>query len=173
LGVKLEELTPGSQVAGLAGDGPATIVQARWHGTDALTVTFRDEGGRVSEQVLFRDDEDRLETVAAGRPWSFDGDGELFRLASEARRIELAWLFDPFLAVQTSSLEPLPHQIDAVYEHMLPRQPLRFLLADDPGVGKTIMAGLLIKELQIRGDVERTITENAATLNFESHEFEG
>jgi SNF2 family DNA or RNA helicase len=155
--VKLEELTPGSQVAGLAGSRTATIVQARWHGTSALTVTFRDEGGRVSEQVLFRDDEVKLEKVAAGRAWSFDADGELFRVASEARRIELAWLFDPFLAVQTSNLEPLPHQIDAVYEHMLPRQPLRFLLADDPGAGKTIMAGLLIKELEIRGDVERCL----------------
>ena len=157
MGLKLEELAPGSQVVGLAGNGSVTIVQARWHGTGALTATFRDESGRVSEQVLFRDDEVRLEAVAAARPWSFDGDGELFRLASEARRIELAWLFDPFLAVQTSSLEPLPHQIDAVYEHMLPRQPLRFLLADDPGAGKTIMAGLLIKELQIRGDVERCL----------------
>ena len=142
---------------GLAGSGSATIVQARWHASSALTVTFRDEGGRVSEQVLFRGDEGRLEKLTAGRPWSFDADGELFRLASEARRIELAWMFDPFLAVQTSNLEPLPHQIDAVYEHMLPRQPLRFLLADDPGAGKTIMAGLLIKELEIRGDVERCL----------------
>ena len=132
-------------------------MQARWHASSALTVTFRDESGRVSEQVLFREDEDRLEKLSAGRPWSFDADGELFRLASEARRIELAWMFDPFLAVQTSNLEPLPHQIDAVYEHMLPRQPLRFLLADDPGAGKTIMAGLLIKELEIRGDVERCL----------------
>ena len=69
-------------------------------------------------------------------------DGGLFRLASEAQRISLAYLFDPFLAVQTSNLEPLPHQIEAVYGEMLPRQPLRFLLADDPGAGKTIMAGL-------------------------------
>jgi SNF2 family DNA or RNA helicase len=157
MGVTLEELTPGSQVKGLAGNGAATVVQARWHGLSALTVTFRDEGGRVAEQVLFRDDEAKLEKVAAGRAWSFDADGELFRLASEARRIELAWLFDPFLAVQTSNLEPLPHQIDGVYEHMLTRQPLRFLLADDPGAGKTIMAGLLIKELEIRGDVERCL----------------
>ena len=56
-----------------------------------------------------------------------------------------------FLAVQTSNLDPLPHQIDAVYSRMLPHQPLRFLLADDPGAGKTIMAGLYIKELMIRG----------------------
>jgi len=71
-----------------------------------------------------------------GRPWSFDGDGSLFRLVSEAHRIRLAHLFDPVLAVHTSVVEPLPHQITAVYESMLPRQPLRFLLADDPGAGQ-------------------------------------
>ncbi|WP_246584498.1 helicase-related protein [Thermus brevis] len=81
----------------------------------------------------------------------------MFRLVSEAHRIRLAYLFDPLLAVHTSLLEPLPHQITAVYEAMLPRQPLRFLLADDPGAGKTIMAGLLIKELLVRGDVQRCL----------------
>ena len=93
----------------------------------------------------------------AGRAWSMDADGNLFRLVSEAKRISLAYLFDPFLAVQTSNLDPLPHQIEAVYDKMLPRQPLRFLLADDPGAGKTIMAGLFCKELMIRGDVERCL----------------
>ena len=92
-----------------------------------------------------------------GRPWSFDGDGYLFRLVSEAHRIRLAHLFDPVLAVHTSVVDPLPHQITAVYESMLPRQPLRFLLADDPGAGKTIMAGLLIKELIARGDLQRCL----------------
>src|SRR6202030_1581859 len=67
----------------------------------------------------------------------------------------LAHLFHPYMAVHISPIEPLPHQITAVYGEMLPRQPLRFLLADDPGAGKTIMAGLLIKELLIRGDLER------------------
>jgi hypothetical protein len=84
--------------------------------------------------------------VEQGRPWSFDGDGALFRMVAEANRIRLAHLFDPVLAVHTSVVEPLPHQITAVYESMLPRQPLRFLLADDPGAGKTIMAGLLNKD---------------------------
>jgi len=88
-----------------------------------------------------RHDEARLEVVEQGRPWSFDGDGALFRLVAEADRIRLAHLFDPVLAVHTSLVEPLPHQITAVHEAMLPRQPLRFLLADDPGAGKTIMAG--------------------------------
>ena len=81
----------------------------------------------------------------------------MFRLVSEAKRISLGYLFDPYLAVTTALLEPLPHQITAVYEAMLPRQPLRFLLADDPGAGKTIMAGLLIKELLIRGDLKRCL----------------
>ena len=66
-------------------------------------------------------------------------------------------LFDPVLAVHTSLVEPLPHQVTAVYEAMLPRQPLRFLLADDPGAGKTIMAGLFIKELIARGDLKRCL----------------
>ena len=76
---------------------------------------------------------------------------------AEAHRIRLAYLFDPVLAVHTSIVEPLPHQITAVYGEMLLRQPLRFLLADDPGAGKTIMAGLLIKELIIRGDLQRCL----------------
>jgi SNF2 family DNA or RNA helicase len=87
--------------------------------------------------------------------WTFDGDGAMLRLVSEAHRIRLAYLFDPLLAVHTSLVDPVPHQITAVYETMLMRQPLRFLLADDPGAGKTIMAGLLIKELVARGDLER------------------
>ena len=93
----------------------------------------------------------------AGRPWTFDGDPDLFRLVSEAYRIRLAALFDPLLAVHTSHLDPLPHQITAVYETLLSRQPLRFVLADDPGAGKTVMAGLLIKELRMRGDVRRCL----------------
>jgi SNF2 family DNA or RNA helicase len=98
-----------------------------------------------------------LEIVEAGSPWSFDGDGATFRLVSEARRIRLAYLFDPLLAVHTSLVDPLPHQITAVYGEMLPRQPLRYLLADDPGAGKTIMAGLFIKELLARGDLRRCL----------------
>ena len=105
-----------------------------------------------------------LKVVEQGRPWSFDGDGALFRLVSEAQRIRLAHLFDPVLAVHTSVVEPLPHQITAVYESMLPRQPLRFLLADDPGAGKTIMAGLLIKELIARGDLQRCLLCAPAAL---------
>ena len=107
--------------------------------------------------MVHRIDEDRFEVPSQARPWTFDADGSRFRLVSEAQRIHLAHLFDPLLAVHTSLVEPLPHQITAVYESMLPRQPLRFLLADDPGSGKTIMAGLLMKELIARSDLERCL----------------
>ncbi|MDW8339815.1 MAG: DEAD/DEAH box helicase, partial [Thermoleophilia bacterium] len=151
----LEDLTPGARVRGVLPDRAVTVVATEWHGTQALTLTYRDDEGRLGHEILYRSDEARLEMEDEGRAWSFDADGRLFRLASEALRIRLAHLFDPYLAVHTSNLEPLPHQIRAVYGDMLPRQPLRFLLADDPGAGKTIMAGLLIKELMIRGDVRR------------------
>lgn len=101
--------------------------------------------GTVANELIYKDDEQRLDVVEEGRPWSFDGDGGMFRLVSEALRIRLAHLFDPVLAVHTSNIVPLPHQITAVYEEMLPRQPLRFLLADDPGAGKTIMPDCSLK----------------------------
>lgn len=111
----------------------------------------------MNDRTRGRHEPPGLEIPDAGRPWSFDGDPDLFRLVSEAYRIRLAALFDPLLAVHTSRLEPLPHQITAVYETLLSRQPLRFVLADDPGAGKTVMAGLLIKELRVRGDVQRCL----------------
>jgi superfamily II DNA or RNA helicase len=153
----LESLTPGATVQGLLPDRSVSVVQAEWHGASALTLTYRDEAGRVGQELVYRDDEPRLAVIESGRAWWLDADGQLFRLVSEGKRISLAYMFDPFVAVQTSTLEPLPHQIDAVYSVMLDRSPLRFLLADDPGAGKTIMAGLLCKELMIRGDVERCL----------------
>ena len=155
--MRLEDLRPNSAVRGVHPDGLVTVVSVQWFGSAALELTYKTPAGTVANELLYRDAEDRLEIVAAGRPWSFDGDGALFRLVSEAQRIRLAHLFDPLLAVHTSVVDPLPHQITGVYEAMLPRQPLRFLLADDPGAGKTIMAGLLIKELIARGDLERCL----------------
>lgn len=154
--LKLEQLQANAVVRGIVHHSLATVVSVQWHGSDVLELTYKLASGKVANEILYREDaESRLELVEQGRPWSFDGDGALFRLVSEAQRIHLAYLFDPVLAVHTSVVDPLPHQITAVYEHMLPRQPLRFLLADDPGAGKTIMAGLLIKELIARGDLQR------------------
>ena len=155
--LKLEQLQTNVSLRGIVPDALVTVVSIQWFGSDALELTYKTASGKVANELLYRDDEPRLELVGQGRPWSFDGDGALFRLVSEALRIRLAHLFDPVLAVHTSNIEPLPHQITAVYESMLPRQPLRFLLADDPGAGKTIMAGLLIKELIARGDLQRCL----------------
>src|SRR5688572_1131555 len=154
---RLEDLQPNAALRGILPDALATVVSVRWFGSEALELTYKDPNGRVANLLLYRHDEARLEVVEQGRPWSFDGDGALFRLVSEAHRIRLAHLFDPVLAVHTSIVDPLPHQITAVYEHMLPRRPLHFLLADDPGAGKTIMAGLLMKELVARGDLQRCL----------------
>ena len=125
-------------------------MSVEWIGDQAINLVYRVQGSGVAETTLYRDDQARIEIDARGRVWSFDADGDLLRLVTEANRIKLAHYFDPYLAIHTSLVDPLPHQISAVYGEMLPRQPLRFLLADDPGAGKTIMAGLLVKELIAR-----------------------
>src|SRR5215813_11301607 len=155
--MKLEDLQPNIAVRGILPEALVTVVNVQWYGDNALELTYKDPSGRVSNEVLYRADEGRLHVAEKGKPWSFDGDGKLFRLVAEAHRIRLAHLFDPVLAVHTSNVEPLPHQITAVYGEMLGRQPLRFLLADDPGAGKTVMAGLFIKELLVRGDLHRCL----------------
>ena len=154
----LEEITVGKYVKGIIGPHPVRIVDLKWYGTTALEVKYQDSEGKLGQQLLYRDKEAEIEIQDQQEvAWRFDQDGDLFRLVSEAYRIRLAHLFDPFLAVHTSDIEPLPHQITAVYQEMLPQLPLRFLLADDPGAGKTIMTGLLIKELMVRGDLKRCL----------------
>ena len=151
-----EHIKPGARVKGLGAGGVADVVSVSRFGADALNLVFRLDG-RVHERLLYRGEDADLELVEEGRTFGFGADPGLLRLASEAYRIRLAYLFDPYLAVSASDIEALPHQITAVYGEMLPRQPLRFLLADDPGAGKTVMAGLLTKELLIRGDLERCL----------------
>lgn len=152
---RLEDITRGATIKGILPDELVTVVDVKWIGSGVVELTYKDSVGNPRNELVYRDHEPTLEIIAAGKPWSFTGDGALFRLVSEAQRIRLAYLFDPLLAVHTSLVEPLPHQITAVYGELIPRQPLRFLLADDPGAGKTIMSGLFIKELIARGDVER------------------
>lgn len=151
-----DDLKAGARLRGLDPSGIAEVVQVARYGPDAVNVVLR-VNGRVSERLIFRGDMAGVEVLDTGRTYGFDADGETFRLALEAFRLRLAHLFDPYLALTASQIEALPHQITAVYGEMLPRQPLRFLLADDPGAGKTVMAGLLIKELLIRGDLERCL----------------
>lgn len=162
--ISLEDIRNGAIVQGIAPNQSVQILSVDWIGDQAVNVVFRDQAGSVSEGTLYRDDEYRLELDARGRLWSFDADAGLLRLVTEANRIKLAHYFDPYLAIHTSLVDPLPHQISAVYGEMLPRQPLRFLLADDPGAGKTIMAGLLIKELIARSDLERCLVVAPGSL---------
>ncbi|RYL92591.1 helicase-related protein [Sporolactobacillus sp. THM19-2] len=162
---RLEDLTADTVVKGIVGDDPVTIVAASWYGNAVLEVTYKTDKGQLGSELLYRDSEPDLKIIKDSLPWSFDADGGLMRLVSEAYRIHLAHLFDPYLAVHTSEIEPLPHQISAVYKEMLPRMPLRYVLADDPGSGKTIMTGLLLKELIIRGDVKRCLIVTPGNLS--------
>ena len=161
---RLEDLTIGARVTGIVGDAPVTVVAVSWFGDLGLEVTVKDDRGQLSGQILYREDEARLAVSGAHLPWSFDADADDLRLASEAYRIHIAHLFDPYLAVHTSAIDPLPHQISAVYQEMLPRLPLRYILADDPGAGKTIMTGLFLKELLIRGDLKRCMIVSPGSL---------
>lgn len=154
--MRLEDLQAGARIKGIVPGEPVAVVAVVWHGTDAAELTYKRLDGTLAERVLYRSDEPQLTQAASGaRP--FDVEASDFKLAAETQRIKLAGLFDPMLAVATSDVQPLPHQIRAVYGELLPRAPLRFLLADDPGAGKTIMAGLYIKELLLRDDVQRCL----------------
>lgn len=162
---RLEDISVGSQVNGIAAGEPVTVIAMQWYGDAAVEVTFKNSKGQLANQILYRDDENQLEILENHLPWSFDANADRMRLVSEAYRINLAHIFDPYLAVHTSSIEPLPHQISAVYQEMLPRLPLRYILADDPGAGKTIMTGLFIKELIVRGDLKRCLIVTPGNLS--------
>ena len=154
--LELHELKTGLRVSGLVAAGEVTIVAVEPYGDGILNVVFRGDDGHVADRLLQASQLGGIE-VAEGRRWTFEADGAAFKLASEARRIQLAHLFDPFAAITSATIQPLPHQIEAVYGRLLPLQPLRFLLADDPGAGKTIMSGLYIRELMLRGDLDRCL----------------
>lgn len=160
----LEEITVGSNVTGIISNESVTIVAVQWYGTNVIEITYKNSKGVPGTQLLYREDEGKLAVKDNSLPWSFDANGNQMKLASEAYRISVAHLFDPYLAVHTSSVEPLPHQILAVYQEMLPRVPLRYVLADDPGAGKTIMTGLYIKELMARGDLKRCLIVSPGSL---------
>jgi hypothetical protein len=104
----LEDLKAGASLNGLAPSGAAKVVQVEWFGDQAVKVTYEDASGTVRNRLVYRNEEPSLEVVKEGRPWSFDGDGALLRLVSEAYRIRLAHLFDPYLAIHTSRIEPTP-----------------------------------------------------------------
>ncbi|WP_349963463.1 helicase-related protein [Rhizobium sp. ZPR3] len=155
--MKLEDITAGQSLSGIEPSQIVTVVATVPLGEGAVQLIYRTPEGSMKERFLSRGDEPSVDVATVERPFSFAGDGAIFQLVCEAKRIDLAFLFDPMMAVHSSNVEPLPHQITAVYESLLPRQPLRFVLADDPGAGKTIMAGLYIRELIMRADSHRIL----------------
>lgn len=162
--MQLAEVKPGLALVGLEPDLVCTVVGVTPIAAGAVQVFYKLPDGQIKERLLGTADEPTISAAVAERPWAFDGDGAAFQLTCEAKRIDLAFLFDPMMAVHTSNVDPLPHQITAVYESMLPRQPLRFVLADDPGAGKTIMAGLYIRELIMRADARRVLIISPGSL---------
>lgn len=156
-GLKLRDIKAGLNLSGIEATQIVSVVATVPQGDVALQLIYRTADGTMKERLLLATDEPAIRIASAERPFSFEGKGADFQLACEAKRIDFAFLFDPMMAVHTSNVEPLPHQITAVYESMLPRQPLRFVLADDPGAGKTIMAGLYIRELIMRADARRIL----------------
>ena len=161
--MQLSEIKTGQRLTGVRADGPVEVVAFDRNGDRMGTLVLRAWDGSLDQRLVSAEDALGFEISSGGR-WTFDADGDLFRLASEARRIEKAHLFDPYSAIEASGIEPLPHQIEAVYTELLPRQPLSFLLADDPGAGKTIMSGLYIRELMLRGALTRCLVVAPGSL---------
>lgn len=155
--MKLTDITPGLSLDGLEPDRVCSVVAITPLSGDAIQIFYKLPDGTFKERLLGTADLSAIKLAKVSRPWAFDGNPVSFQLACEAKRIDLAFLFDPMMAVHTSNVDPLPHQITAVYESLLPKQPLRYVLADDPGAGKTIMAGLYIRELIMRADARRVL----------------
>ena len=158
-------IRPGSIVRGPTLPEPVEVLAVVPLG-DSLKVIGRGlSTGLTHDPVLTREQLARLTVSADSEP--FDGDARLFRLGVEAHRLGLAFEYDPFFSLSIARVDPLPHQLEAVYDYFLRLPRIRFLLADDPGAGKTIMAGLLLKELKARGLVRRTLIVTPANLTFQ------
>jgi SNF2 family DNA or RNA helicase len=151
-----EALRPGAIVQGDYWPEPVRVLTVRPLPSTVVLEAIGTQTSRYYSSALSQSDIAQL-TILVGQDRDCSGRGEAFFLAIEAQRIRLAHQFDPLLAVNVSQIDPLPHQIEAVYHHMLRTPRIRFLLADDPGAGKTIMAGLLIKELKYRGLAQRVL----------------
>ncbi len=161
------ELPPvGAILSGPHWPGRVRVVRAEARGTRRVLIeaVTLDGQARLISRLFKREELASLQVEAESERPTLDGDPVGFRLAAEATRIRLAYTYDPQLAVSVARIDPLPHQLEAVYHYMLRQPRLRFLLADDPGAGKTIMAGLLLKELKLRGAVTRTLIVAPANL---------
>src|SRR6202140_715845 len=158
-------LRPGSIVRGPTLPEPVEVLALVPLGDSVKVIGRGLQTGLTHDPVLTPDQLARLTISADQEP--FDGDARLFRLGVEAHRLGLAYEYDPFFSLSIARGDPLPHQLEAVYDYFLRLPRIRFLLADDPGAGKTIMAGLLLKELKARGLIRRTLIVTPANLSFQ------
>ena len=144
--LKLEDVKAGIRIKGVFPSEEVTVVCAEPIGnSDTLSIAYRRSSGEINQMLLDSSYEEELSIAEEGRRISFNADSKTFKRVLEALRIDWASLFDPMMAIHSSRIDPLPHQISAVYDEMLPRNPLRFILADDPGAGKTLWRGCLSK----------------------------
>ncbi len=148
---------PGAVLTGPFWSGNVRVLRASLNGPSVRIEAVGAADGRYYDLTLTLDQFRAQVREEIGAAYRFDAEPRLFRLATEALQTHLAHVFDPQFAVSVSQVDPLPHQLDAVYKHMLRLPRIRFLLADDPGTGKTIMAGLLMRELMQRQDVRRVL----------------
>lgn len=161
-------------VKNLAPSEPVVITQVRDLGK-SVSVSYTGVNSRLSsDKVIAREAFEALEVLTTQGEFNFTGDARNFCLFAEAERINSAYQFDPLFAVNCSIVDPLPHQVEAVYKFLLPQPKIRFLLADDTGAGKTIMTGLLIKELLMRGTIERIliVTPGGLTKQWQEDEMD-
>jgi SNF2 family DNA or RNA helicase len=159
------DLKPGIIVRGPMLPEPVEVLVVTSLG-DAVKLTGAGQKtGQVHQRVLHPDQLKLLEATPETEP--FDGNSLHFKLGVEAARLGLAYEYDPYFSLSIARVDPLPHQLEAVYDYFLKMPRIRFLLADDPGAGKTIMAGLLLKELKVRGLVKRTLIVAPANLTFQ------
>ncbi len=160
-----DQLLPGVTVRGSLLPEPAEVITIVPMGESIKLIAKGLRTGQVHDPILNAVQVSQLSISPANEP--FDGDANHFRLGIEAERLALAYEYDPYFSLSIARVDPLPHQLEAVYEYFLKLPRIRFLLADDPGAGKTIMAGLLLKELKIRGLVKRTLIVAPANLTFQ------
>jgi hypothetical protein len=161
----IDQLKPNKILRGPIFPEPVQVIVTLPMGDAVKLIAKGVNSSRVYELILTPDQLAALQTSPDTEP--FDGDPQRFRLAVEAMRLALAYEYDPFFSLSIARVDPLPHQLEAVYQYFMALPRIRFLLADDPGAGKTIMAGLLLKGLKIRGLVTRTLIITPASLSFQ------
>ena len=159
-------ITEGQILTGVMFNEPMRVITTRQGGTGTVIAGLVGQSsGQFREVTLTAEDVAQLNAIDLNA--SYDGDGELLKLALQAYTLGIAHEFDPYFGLSISRVDPLPHQLEAVYEYFMKLPSVRFLLADDAGAGKTIMAGLLIRELKLRGLVERMLIVCPANLTFQ------